>query len=174
MGRMKWYVVHTYSGHERRAKQLLLERIRAHKMQDRFGEIIVPAESAGTGPEGKSRRRYLPGYMLVQMDLDDDVYHLVKGTDKITGFVGPGNRPTPITEEEVRRMTQQTEEAVERTVQEEHFEEGMQVRVKAGAFENFTGVIEEVRPDKQRVRVLVSIFGRPTPVDLHFSEIERV
>lgn len=177
MGEKKWYVVHTYSGYENRAKQLLEERIRNAGLDERFGEVLIPKENVVEvkgGTKRTSSRKFFPGYMLVQMELDDETWHIVKGTQKITGFVGGTTNPPPVPEAEVARITQQMEEGAERPKVAQNFDEGSQVRITAGAFINFSGTVEEVRPEKQKLRVLVSIFGRPTPVEVDFTQVERV
>jgi transcriptional antiterminator NusG len=175
MGDKKWYVVHTYSGHENRAKQLLEERIRANHLEDKFGEVLVPTEDVVEVKQGSKRtssRKFFPGYMLVKMELDDETMHLVKNTQKITGFVGAGARPSPVPEAEVLRIRGQMEEgaAAPKTVQS--FEDGANVRVIGGPFVNFNGVVEEVRPERQKLWVMVSIFGRATRVELDFTQVE--
>lgn len=177
MSDMKWYVVHTYSGHENRAKQLLEERVRNAHLEDRFGDVLVPSEEVvevKQGTKRRSNRKFFPGYMLVQMVMDDDTFHLVKGTQKVTGFVGAGNRPTPVPDWEVLKITQQMEEgaAAPKTVQT--FEEGATVRVTDGPFVNFSGTVEEVRTERQKLWVLVSIFGRATRVEVDFNQVESV
>lgn len=177
MEELKWYVVHTYSGHENRARQLLQERIRTAKLEHKFGEILIPTESVVEvkgGAKRTSSRKFFPGYMLVQMSLDDETWHLVNGTQKITGFVGNSTSPAPIPDREVRKITEQIEEGSARPKTKQTFEEGSTVRVISGPFLNFNGVVEEVRPEKQKLRVLVSIFGRATPVELDFVEVERI
>jgi transcriptional antiterminator NusG len=177
MSEMKWYVVHTYSGYENRAKQLLEERIQSAGMAECFGEILVPTESVVEVRQGAKRtttRKFFPGYMIVQMTLHEESWHVVKGTQKITGFVGGGMSPPCIPEHEVRRITEQIEEGAVRPKAKQTFEEGLQVRVTDGPFVNFSGVVEEVRPEKQKLRVLVSIFGRATPVELDFVQVELV
>ena len=172
---MKWYVVHTYSGYENRAKQLLEERIKNAGRQEAFGEILIPTENVVEVRQGSKRttsRKFFPGYMLVQMELDNETWHLVKGTQKITGFVGEGLNPPPIPEREVRRITEQIEEGAVRPKARHTYEEGVMVRVIDGPFMNFSGTVEEVRPEKQKLRVLVSIFGRATPVELDYVQVE--
>ena len=175
---LKWYVVHTYSGYENRAKLSLEERIKQHHLQDKFGEVLIPAENVvelGKGGQKKTtKRKFFPGYMLVQMVLEDDSWHLVKGTPKITGFVGSAQRPPAVPEEEVRRLTRQIDEGTLKPKPRVRFEDGENVRVIKGFFENFNGVVEAVNPEKSKVRVLVSIFGRSTPVELDFMQVEKV
>ena len=173
---MKWYVIHTYSGFENRAKKSLEERAKQYNLEEQFGEVLIPTETVEEirgGTRRTTKRKFFPGYMLVQMELTDESWHLVKDTPKITGFVGGGTRPPPITEAEVRRLTQQISEGVVKPTPKVEFSEGEQVRVIDGPFANFSGSIEEVKAEKQKVRVMVSIFGRSTPVELDFSQVER-
>lgn len=173
----KWYVVHTYSGYENRAKKSLEERIKQDGFENEFGEILIPTENVvelGKGGQKKtSKRKFFPGYMLVQMDLNDATWHLVKATPKITGFVGSATRPPSIPENEVRRLTKQIDEGALKPKPRVQFEDGENVRVIDGPFANFNGVVETVNQDKGKVRVLVSIFGRSTPVELDFVQVEK-
>lgn len=173
----KWYVVHTYSGYENRAKQSLEERIRQEDMVNDFGEVLIPTENVvelGKGGQKKTtKRKFFPGYMLVQMDLNENTWHLVRGTPKVTGFVGGTTKPPAIPEIEVRRLTQQIDEGALQTKPRIHFEYGENVRVIDGAFQNFNGVVEAVDDDKAKVKVMVSIFGRSTPVELDFIQVEK-
>jgi transcriptional antiterminator NusG len=172
----KWYVVHTYSGFEKQAKASLEERIRSKKMESFFGDILIPSENVVEMVKGKKRtstRRFFPGYLLVKMILDDNTWHLVKSTPKITGFVGGKVRPPSIPEGEVLRLTRQIAEGSLRPKQRLSFEKGESVRVIEGPFVNFNGVVDEVKPEKGKLRVLVSIFGRSTPVELDFSQVEK-
>lgn len=175
--KLKWYVVHTYSGFENRAKKSLDERIKQHAMEAKFGEVLVPTENVvelGKGGQKKTtKRKFFPGYMLVQMELDESTWHLVKGTGKITGFVGSETNPPSVPEAEVMRLTQQIDEGTLKPKPRVQFEEGENVRVIDGAFQNFNGVVEAVNHDKSKVRVLVSIFGRSTPVELEFFQVEK-
>jgi transcriptional antiterminator NusG len=175
---MNWYIVHTYSGYENRAKQCLLDRVRAEDAEGMFGEVLIPTEEVVEVKGGVKRTRtkkFFPGYMIVQMELTDETWHLVKATQKITGFVGgTARRPRPIPRQEVLRITKQMEGGTDQQVPTQTFEEGAQVRVIDGPFLNFTGSVEEVRPDKQKLRVLVSIFGRATPVELDFTQVEEL
>jgi len=173
----KWYVVHAYSGFEKSVQRALLDRIARAGMQEQFGQILVPVEEVvemKSGQKNISERKFFPGYVLVEMDMTDDSWHLVKNTPKVTGFVGPGVRPTPIPAEQVRAILQQVETGAERPKHRILFSRGESVRVIDGPFSNFTGVVDEVKPDKGRLKVMVSIFGRPTPVDLEFLQVERV
>jgi transcriptional antiterminator NusG len=173
----KWYVVHTYSGYENRARQSLEERIKLAHLEGSFGEILIPTENvvelAKGGQKKTSKRKFFPGYMLVQMELNDVTWHLVKSTPKIIGFVGSTNSPSAVPEAEVARLTQQIDEGTLKPKPRVLFEEGENVRVIDGAFQNFPGVIEMVNADKAKVRVLVSIFGRSTPVELEFIQVEK-
>jgi transcription termination/antitermination protein NusG len=173
---MKWYVVHTYSGFEQKAKLALAERIRQFKMESLFGEILIPSENVielVRGEKKTTSRKFFPGYMLVKMNLSDNTWHLVKGTPKITGFVGNAVTPPAVPEEEVARITNQMTEGTLKPRPKVQFEEGESVRVVDGPFVNFNGVVEEVKPDKGKLRVLVSIFGRSTPVELDFVQVEK-
>lgn len=174
----KWYVVHTYSGYENRAKASLEERIRQEGMEELFGEVLIPTENVmelGKGGQKRTtKRKFFPGYMLVQMELTDDSWHMVKGTPKITGFVGNATKPPSIPEHEVRKLTQQIDEGTLKPKPRVQFEEGEDVRVIDGPFANFNGVVDAVNEDKGKVRVLVSIFGRATPVELDFIQVEKV
>jgi transcription termination/antitermination protein NusG len=173
----KWYVVHTYSGYENRAKKSLEERIKQFKLDLKFGEVLIPTENVmelGKGGQKKTtKRKFFPGYMLVEMELCDETWHLVKSTPKITGFVGSATKPPSIPETEVRRLTRQIDEGTLKPKPRVQFEEGENVRVIDGPFQNFNGVVDAVNPDKGRVRVLVSIFGRSTPVELEFVQVEK-
>jgi len=171
----KWYVVHTYSGHENRAKLSLLERIKTHGMIEDFGDILIPTESVLEVVKGQRRtstRKFYPGYFFVQMELSEKTFHLVKNTPKITGFLG-GTNPTPVRESEIAQINSAMSEGQIKPKPRVHFEEGDSVRVIDGPFSNFSGTVEEVKAEKQKVRVLVSIFGRATPVELDFTQVEK-
>ncbi len=172
----KWYVVHTYSGYENRARMSLMERVRNEALDDYFGDILIPTEDVVDMRDGKKRkttRKFFPGYMLVEMEMTEEAWHLVKNTQKVTGFVGGTQRkPRPVRPNEVARIMGQMEDGTTKPKTRQTFEEGQQVRVTDGPFMNFTGTVEEVRPDKQKLRVLVSIFGRATPVELDFMQVE--
>ncbi len=173
---LKWYVVHTYSGYENKAKQALEERIRREGMELRFGQILIPTEEVVEMKQGKrrtSRRKFFPGYMLVQMDMTEDTWYLVKSTPKITGFVGGSTKPPPVPEGEVLRITSQLAAGAERVKPKIVFEKGDAVRVVDGPFANFNGVIDDVESEKGKLRVLVSIFGRATPVEMDFIQVEK-
>jgi transcriptional antiterminator NusG len=174
---MRWYVVHAYSGFENSVKERLQERIDRSEMQSLFGEILVPVEEVVEmkgGQKSISKRKFFPGYMLVQMDLTDESWHLVKSTPKVTGFVGgTGNRPLPITDKEVENIRAQVKEGEDKPKPKVLFEVGENVRVKEGPFTDFHGNVEEVNYDKNKLRVSVLIFGRSTPVELDFGQVEK-
>jgi transcriptional antiterminator NusG len=172
----RWYIVHTYSGHEQKAKQSLLERARAFGHAEEIDEILIPEENVVEivkGEKRTSKRKFFPGYILVRMNLTDEMWHIVKETPKITGFVGGGERPTPIDDEEVARMTQQIKEGAAKPKPKIRFDEGENVRVISGPFANFSGFVDEVMPDKEKVRVMVQVFGRATPVVLDYTNVEK-
>ncbi|MDY0291340.1 MAG: transcription termination/antitermination protein NusG [Desulfuromonadaceae bacterium] len=173
---MKWYGVHTYSGYENKVKINLEERIRMLGMEDQFGDILVPSEIVVELKDGErktSTRKFFPGYILVQMELNSETWHVVKDTTKITGFVGGGTNPPPIPDAEVEKIIARMEEGAERPRPKIEYEVGETVRVIDGPFLNFTGVVEDVKPDKGKVKVMVSIFGRVTPVELDFIQVEK-
>ncbi|MGB0590949.1 MAG: transcription termination/antitermination protein NusG [Myxococcota bacterium] len=174
---MKWYAVSTFSGYEARAKTLLEENIKTARLEALFGEILVPTEEVVElrgGAKRTMQKKLMPGYMFIQMDLVTEAWHCVKDTEKITGFVGDDKNPKPISEREIKKLTQQVEEGAVRPTTQKMFEEGTNVRVVDGPFLNFSGTVEEVLSAKQKVRVLVSIFGRATPVELDFMQVERM
>ncbi len=174
----RWYVVHAYSGMEKAVERNLRERIDRAGMQDKFGRILVPTEEVVELKNGKkavTERRFFPGYVLVEMAMEDDTWHLVKHTSKVTGFVGGAkNRPAPISESEVMKIVSQMQEGVEKPRPKVEWMVGEIVRVKEGPFTDFNGAIEDVNYDKSKVRVSVTIFGRATPVELDFSQVEKV
>jgi transcriptional antiterminator NusG len=172
----QWYVVHTYSGFEQKAKLALEERIRALGKQEKFSEILVPSESVVEMKKGVKRttsRKFFPGYIMVKMELNEETWHLIKNTPKITGFVGNTVNPPSVPEEEVRRITKQIDEGTLRPKPKVQFEKGEQVRVVDGPFATFNGMVEEVNPEKGKLKVLVSIFGRSTPIELDFMQVEK-
>jgi transcriptional antiterminator NusG len=173
----RWYVVHTYSGYENRAKASLEERIKQQSLEEEFGEVLIPTENVVElgkgGTKRTSKRKFFPGYMLVQMELTDASWHLINDTPKITGFVGNATKPPPVPEEQVKRLTKQIDEGTLKAKPRVKFEEGEDVRVVDGPFANFNGIVETVNEDKGKVRVMVSIFGRSTPVELEFVQVEK-
>lgn len=172
---LKWYGVHTYSSFENKVKLSLEERIRNHGLEELFGEILIPSESVMELKKGERKttsRKFFPGYILVNMELNDETWHIVNETPKVTGFVG-GSNPAPITEEEINKITRKIEEGAEKPRPKISFEVGETVRVVDGPFLNFSGVVEDVKPDKAKLRVMVSIFGRATPVELEFMQVEK-
>jgi transcriptional antiterminator NusG len=175
---MRWYVVHAYSGMEKAVERNLRERIDRSGMAERFGRILVPTEEVVEMKNGKkavTERRFFPGYVLVEMLMGDDTWHLVKNTSKVTGFVGGAkNRPVPISEDEVMKIVNQMQEGTDKPRPKVEWEVGEVVRVKEGPFTDFNGSIEEVNYDKSKMRVSVTIFGRATPVELDFHQVEKV
>ena len=174
---LKWYVVHAYSGMEKAVERNIVERINRAGMQSKFGRIMVPTEEVveiKSGVKRTTERKFVPGYVLVEMVMDDDTWHLVKHTNKVTGFVGGAkNRPAPISEDEVMKIVNQMQEGTEKPRHKVEFEVGEYVRVKEGPFTDFNGTVEEVNYEKSKVRVSVTIFGRATPVELEFAQIEK-
>jgi transcriptional antiterminator NusG len=169
-------VVHTYSGCEAKAKSALEERVRTNKLQDQFSEILIPTENVVEMVKGEkktTKRKFFPGYILVKMNLNNETWHVVKNTPKISGFVGKGMNPPSITDEEVLKITTQVQEGAHRSKPKVSFEKGESVRVTDGPFSNFNGVVEEVKPEKGKIRVMVSIFGRLTPVELEYVQVEK-
>ncbi|MDY6978791.1 MAG: transcription termination/antitermination protein NusG [Pseudomonadota bacterium] len=174
---LRWYVVHAYSGFEAQVKRSLEERIKLKGMEDKFGEILVPTEEViemRDGQKRKSDRKFFPGYVLVQMEMDDATWHLVKDTPRVMGFIGgTSDKPAPISEKEAQSILERVQEGAERPRPKVLFEAGEVVRINDGPFNDFNGVVEEVDYEKNRLRVEVSIFGRSTPVDLDFSQVEK-
>jgi len=171
-----WYVVHVFSGFEAKAKEDLLERIRMAKMEDKFDDILIPMETVVEVKKGEKRSRpkkFFPGYIFVKMDLNNETWHLVKNTNRISGFVGNSTNPHPVSEDEVLRITEQIKEGKLKPKVTVDFEKGESVRVKEGPFANFAGTVDDVNPEKGRLKVLVSIFGRSTPIDLEFGQVEK-
>jgi len=172
----QWYIVHTYSGHEAKAMRALLERAKSMGHEADFDEVLIPEETVVEMVKGQkrtSKRKYFPGYILVRMELNDETWHIVRGTPKITGFVGGEKRPPPISDEEVARMTQQIKEGATKPKPKIMFEEGESIRVIDGPFVNFSGFIDEVMQDKEKLRVMVQVFGRATPVVLDYTNVEK-
>jgi len=173
----RWYVIHAYSGYEKQVMRSLNERIQREGMEDRFGEVLVPTEEVVEMREGKKRkseRKFFPGYVLIQMEMDDATWHLVKECPKVMGFIGgTADRPAPITSKEAELILQRVEDGVEKPRPKTLFEPGEVVRVTDGPFADFNGVVEEVNYEKSRVQVAVLIFGRSTPVELEFGQVEK-
>jgi transcriptional antiterminator NusG len=173
----RWYVIHVYSGFEKKVAQAIREQAEQKGLADRFEQILVPTEEVvevKRGAKVNSERKIFPGYVLIKMDLDDVTWHLVKNTAKVTGFLGGRGRPLPISETEAARIMRQIQEGIERPKPSITFEVGEQVRVSDGPFTSFNGVVEDVDEEKSRVKVAVSIFGRATPVELEYSQVEKV
>jgi transcriptional antiterminator NusG len=174
---MHWYVVHTYSQFEKSVQRALTERIQREGMQDKFGQILVPVEEVvelKSGQKSITERKFFPGYVLVEMEMTDESWHLVKSTPKVTGFLGgSAMKPTPISEREVQNIMQQMQAGVEKPRPKVLFEVGELVRVKDGPFTDFNGSVEDVNYDKSKIRVAVTIFGRSTPVELDFGQVEK-
>ncbi|NKF22723.1 transcription termination/antitermination protein NusG [Solimonas marina] len=174
---MRWYVVHAYSQYENSVMKALRERINRAGLQEQFGDILVPTEEVVEIKEGVKRtteRKFFPGYVLVQMDMNEDTWHLVKSTPKVMGFIGgTPDKPAPISDKEAERILNRVTESVEKPRPKTLFEPGESVRVKEGPFADFQGVVEEVNYEKNRLRVSVLIFGRATPVDLEFGQVEK-
>jgi transcriptional antiterminator NusG len=173
----QWYIVHTYSGFEQKVKASLEERIRAAGKTEYFGPILVPTEKVVELVKGERRsssRKFYPGYILVQMELNDETWHLVRHTPKVTGFIGSQEKPIPLSDEEAQAIIQQMEEGAQKPRPKYQFEKGDEVRVVEGPFASFNGVVDQVIPEKGKVRVLVTIFGRSTPVELDFVQVHRL
>ncbi len=170
----KWYVVHTYSGFENRVKRSLEERVVTFDMQDYFADILIPEEDVvelKKGEKKTSKRKFFPGYILVKMELTDDTWHMVKETPKVTGFIGMKDRPSPISDESVESLKTKIDAGTLKPQPKFKFEVGDHVRIVDGPFTNFEGVVDEVKPEKGKLRVIVSIFGRSTPVELDFIQV---
>ena len=174
---MRWYVVHAYSGYEKKVASALKERIELHGMQDRFGEVLVPTEEVvemRNGQKRKSERKFFPGYVLVQMEMNEGTWHLVKDTARVLGFIGgTADKPAPITDKEAEAILRRVADGTDKPKPKTLFEPGEVVRVTDGPFADFNGVVEEVNYEKSRVQVAVLIFGRPTPVELEFGQVEK-
>ncbi|MEA3359883.1 MAG: transcription termination/antitermination protein NusG [Thermodesulfobacteriota bacterium] len=174
---LKWYIVHTYSGFENRVKLALEEKIKSFGKEDFFGQIIVPTEKVVELVKGKkktSSRKFYPGYIMIQMALTDETWHMVQDTDKATGFLGGKTKPVPISENEAKGVLSRMKDGEEKPKPKFYFEQGDEVRVIDGPFSSFNGLVEEVKPDKSKLRVLISIFGRSTPVELDFVQVAKI
>jgi transcription termination/antitermination protein NusG len=173
----KWYIVHTYSGFEDRVKQTLKQRADALGMGEAFGDVRIPTETIVEFKGGKKRelqRKFFPGYILVEMEMSDETWHVVKNTPKVTGFVGTGKNPTPLSELEVNQILEQVVSAKEKPKPKYVFEKGEPVKITDGPFNNFTGVVDDVNLDRSTLKVMVTIFGRQTPVELEFAQVQKV
>jgi transcriptional antiterminator NusG len=171
-----WYIVHTYSGFEKKVAESLGQRVQAYGLQEDIGEILIPTEDVVEMRAGRkvvTPKRFFPGYILVEMNMTDHAWHVVKNTPKVTGFVGAGVRPTPLTKEEVDQILEQVKTAAEKPKPKYTFEKGDQVRINEGPFTSFNGVVDEVNMDKNTLKVMVTIFGRATPVELDFLQVEK-
>ena len=174
---LQWYIVHTYSGFEERVKETLLQRAEALDMADAFGEVRIPTEKIVEYKGGKkkeSERKFFPGYILVEMEMSDAAWHVVKNTPKVTGFVGSGRKPQPLTQEEVNQILEQVDISKEKPMPKYIFDKGEPVKIIDGPFSNFTGIVEEVNLDRATLKVVVTIFGRPTPVELEFIKVQKL
>ena len=174
---MKWYIIHSYSGFERKVKESLESRVQAFGLQDKIGKVLIPTEAVTEVRGGKKYtvdRMFYPGYVLVEMDMDDHVWHIVKSTPRVTGFVGTGQQPTPLSEEEVQHIVYRVSEAKDKPKLKVKFDKNEKVKITEGPFATFEGVIDDVNEDKETVKVMVTIFGRSTPVELEFGQVEKV
>ncbi|MBI4477318.1 MAG: transcription termination/antitermination protein NusG [Acidobacteria bacterium] len=177
MTEKQWYIVHTYSGFEKKVAESLQQRVQAYGLADDIGEVLIPTEDVVEMRGGKkvvTPKRFFPGYILVEMSMSDHAWHVVKNTPKVTGFVGAGARPTPLSKEEVDQILEQVQSAAERPKPKYSFERGDQVRINEGPFTSFNGVVDEVNTDKNTLKVMVTIFGRSTPVELDFLQVEKL
>ena len=173
---MRWYIVHVYSGFEKKVEQSIREQAQIKGLAERFEQVLVPSEEVvemRRGQKVSSERKFFPGYVLVKMDMNDESWHLVKNTPKVTGFLGGGGRPVPISEGEANRILNQVQEGVERPTTMITFEVGETVRVSDGPFTSFNGLVEDVDEERERLKVAVSIFGRATPVELEYTQVEK-
>lgn len=174
---MRWYIVHTYSGYENKVKQSLEEAIKAQGLQDFFDRVVVPTEKVVELVKGERKtttRKFYPGYIMVRMILNDNTWYLVRNTPKVTGFLGSQEKPSPLDDEDALRIMAQMQEGAVKPKPKFQFEQGDEIRVIDGPFSNFNGIVDEVRPDKGKIRVLISIFGRATPVELEFVQVSKI
>src|SRR5436305_4385353 len=173
---MKWYIIHSYSGFERKVKESLESRVHAFGLEEKIGRVLIPTESVTEVRGGKKytvERMFYPGYVLVEMDMDDHVWHVVKSTPRVTGFVGTGQQPTPLSEEEVQHIVYRVSEAKDKPKLKVKFEKNESVKITEGPFASFDGIVDDVNEDRQTVKVMVTIFGRSTPVELEFCQVEK-
>src|SRR5690242_465339 len=174
---MKWYIIHSYSGFERKVKESLESRVQAFGLQDKIGKVLIPTEAVTEVRNGKKytvERMFYPGYVLVEMDMDDHVWHVVKATPRVTGFVGTGQQPTPLSADEVNQIVYRVSEGKDKPKLKVKFEKNEQVKITEGPFANFTGIVDDVNEDRETLKVMVTIFGRATPVELEFGQVEKV
>jgi transcriptional antiterminator NusG len=172
-----WYIVHTYSGFEKKVAESLQQRVQAYGLQGDIGEVLIPTEDVVEMRSGKkvvSSKRFFPGYILVEMNMTDHAWHVVKNTPKVTGFVGAGAKPTPLTKDEVEQILTQVRTAAEKPKPKYTFDKGDQVRINEGPFAGFNGVVDEVNPEKNTLKIMVTIFGRSTPVEMDFLQVEKL
>ena len=175
--RFKWYIIHAYSGFERKVRESLESRITAFGLQNRIGRIMIPTEPVTELRNGKKYtidRVFLPGYVLVEMELDNDLWHVIKNTPRVTGFLGTGDNPVALSEQEVSSILFRSDAAKDKPSMKVKFDKGEQVRINEGPFANFTGAVDDINEDKQTLKVMVSIFGRSTPVEIEFSKVDKV
>lgn len=173
----KWYIIHTYSGFERKVKESLESRVKAFGLEEKIGQILIPTETVVEMRGGKkveSSRLFYPGYVLVELEMDDNVWHLVKATPRVTGFVGSAQNPSPLSEEEVDQIINRVATAGEKPTPKMIFERNETVKIVDGPFNNFTGVVDEINMDRNTLKVMVTIFGRSTPVELEFLQVEKL
>ncbi|MGH9513625.1 MAG: transcription termination/antitermination protein NusG [Terriglobales bacterium] len=173
---MRWYIIHSYSGFERKVKESLESRVQAFGLQERIGKVLIPTEAVTEVRNGKKytvERMFYPGYVLVEMDMDDHVWHVVKSTPRVTGFVGTGQQPTPLSDEEVQHIVYRVGEAKDKPKLKVKFEKNENVKITEGPFATFTGIVDEVNEDRETLKVMVTIFGRSTPVELEFGQVEK-
>ncbi|MEO8737958.1 MAG: transcription termination/antitermination protein NusG [Edaphobacter sp.] len=173
----KWYIIHAYSGFERKVRESLESRISAFGLQNRIGRIMIPTEPVTELRNGKKytiERVFLPGYVLVEMELDNDLWHVIKNTPRVTGFLGTGDNPVALSEQEVSSILFRSDSAKDKPSMKVKFDKGEQVRINEGPFANFTGAVDDINEDKQTLKVMVSIFGRSTPVEIEFSKVDKV
>ena len=174
---MKWYIIHAYSGFERKVRESLESRIRAFGLEGRMGRVLIPTETVTEIRNNKKYTResmFYPGYVLIEMDMDDEVWHMVKSTPRVTGFVGTGQQPTPLSDEEVKQIVYRVADSKEKPKLKIKYEKNETVRITEGPFATFTGVVDEVNEDRETLKVMVTIFGRSTPVELEFGQVEKV